>query len=65
MAPQDHRRCTIRRGETDDEDLRAAIGRRVVEDLGKTLRPAAVVVVPALPRTALGKLTDAKIAPTP
>jgi acetyl-CoA synthetase len=48
--------CTIRPGETDDPDLRAAIGRRVVEDLGKTLRPEAVVVVPALPKTRSGKI---------
>ena len=47
---------TLRPGETDDEDLRAAIGRRVVEDLGKTLRPEAVVVVPALPKTRSGKI---------
>jgi acetyl-CoA synthetase len=48
--------CTIRRGETDDDELRAAIGRRVVEDLGKTLKPEAVVVVPALPKTRSGKI---------
>ena len=48
--------CTLRRGETDDDELRAAIGRRVVEDLGKTLRPEAVVVVPALPKTRSGKI---------
>jgi acetyl-CoA synthetase len=48
--------CTIRRGETDDADLRAAIARRVVEDLGKTLKPEAVVVVPALPKTRSGKI---------
>jgi acetyl-CoA synthetase len=48
--------CTIARGETDDADLRAAIGRRVVEDLGKTLKPEAVVVVPALPKTRSGKI---------
>jgi acetyl-CoA synthetase len=48
--------CTIRRGETDDQDLRAAIGRRVVQDLGKTLRPEAVAVVPALPKTRSGKI---------
>jgi acetyl-CoA synthetase len=47
---------TLRRGETDDDELRAAIGRRVVEDLGKTLRPEAVVVVPALPKTRSGKI---------
>ena len=45
-----------RPGETDDPELRAAIGRRVVEDLGKTLRPEAIVVVPALPKTRSGKI---------
>ncbi|HEU4918372.1 MAG TPA: AMP-binding protein, partial [Candidatus Limnocylindrales bacterium] len=48
--------CTLRRGATADDDVRAAIGRRVVEDLGKTLRPEAVVVVPALPKTRSGKI---------
>ena len=48
--------CTLRRGETADDDVRAAIGRRVVDDLGKTLRPEAVVVVPALPKTRSGKI---------
>jgi acetyl-CoA synthetase len=48
--------CTVRRGETDTPDLRAAISRRVVEDLGKPLRPDAVVIVPALPKTRSGKI---------
>jgi acetyl-CoA synthetase len=48
--------CTLRQGETDDDELRAAIGRRVVEDLGKTLRPEAIVVVPGLPKTRSGKI---------
>ncbi|HEY8987927.1 MAG TPA: AMP-binding protein, partial [Candidatus Limnocylindrales bacterium] len=48
--------CTLRPGETDDTELRAAIGRRVVEDLGKTLKPEIVVVVPALPKTRSGKI---------
>ncbi|HLO36479.1 MAG TPA: hypothetical protein VK194_10370, partial [Candidatus Deferrimicrobium sp.] len=48
--------CTLRRGETDDEELRGAIIRRVVDDLGKTLRPETVVVVPALPKTRSGKI---------
>ncbi len=48
--------CTLRRGETDLPDLRAAIGRRVVQDLGKTLKPEAVIVVPALPKTRSGKI---------
>jgi acetyl-CoA synthetase len=47
---------TLRGGEADGDDLRAAIGRRVVEDLGKTLRPEAVVAVPALPKTRSGKI---------
>ncbi|HEV8546663.1 MAG TPA: AMP-binding protein [Candidatus Limnocylindrales bacterium] len=48
--------CTIQPGESDDPELRAAIGRRVVEDLGKTLRPEAIVIVPALPKTRSGKI---------
>jgi acetyl-CoA synthetase len=48
--------CTIAKGETDDDELRAAIGRRVVADLGKTLKPEAVVIVPALPKTRSGKI---------
>jgi acetyl-CoA synthetase len=48
--------CTLRRGETADEDLAAAVGRRVVADLGKTLKPEAVVFVPALPKTRSGKI---------
>ncbi|HUQ78357.1 MAG TPA: AMP-binding protein [Patescibacteria group bacterium] len=48
--------CTIARGETDDDELRAAIGRRVVADLGKTLKPEAVVIVAALPKTRSGKI---------
>jgi acetyl-CoA synthetase len=48
--------CTLRRGETDDGELRASIARRVVADLGKTLRPEAILVVPALPKTRSGKI---------
>jgi acetyl-CoA synthetase len=48
--------CTLRRGENDDDELRAAIARRVVEDLGKTLRPEAVAIVAALPKTRSGKI---------
>jgi len=48
--------CTIARGETDDEALRAAISRRVVADLGKPLKPEAVVIVAALPKTRSGKI---------
>ncbi|HET7029001.1 MAG TPA: AMP-binding protein [Candidatus Limnocylindrales bacterium] len=48
--------CTIRAGQTDDDALRASIGRRVVDDLGKTLKPEAVAIVPALPKTRSGKI---------
>jgi acetyl-CoA synthetase len=48
--------CTLRPGEVDDEGLRIAVAGRVVDDLGKTLRPEAVVVVPALPKTRSGKI---------
>jgi len=48
--------CTIRRGEVADDELRAAIARRVVEDLGKTLKPEAVAIVAALPKTRSGKI---------
>jgi acetyl-CoA synthetase len=48
--------CTVRPGEVDDADLRDAIASRVVADLGKTLRPETVVVVPALPKTRSGKI---------
>ena len=48
--------ATLRRGESDDEALRTSIAQRVVEDLGKTLKPEAVVVVPALPKTRSGKI---------
>jgi acetyl-CoA synthetase len=48
--------CVLRRGETDSPELRAAIGGRVVEALGKTLRPEAVHVIPALPKTRSGKV---------
>jgi acetyl-CoA synthetase len=48
--------CTLRARETDDDALRTAIAGRVVEDLGKTLRPEAIAVVPALPKTRSGKI---------
>lgn len=48
--------CVLRPGETDDEALRASIGARVADELGKVLRPEAVVVVPELPRTRSGKI---------
>jgi acetyl-CoA synthetase len=48
--------CVLRPGETDDPELRAAIGARIVEELGKALRPEAVEVVGALPKTRSGKV---------
>jgi acetyl-CoA synthetase len=48
--------CVLRKGETDDDGLRAAIGVRVVAEMGKALKPEAVVVVPELPRTRSGKV---------
>jgi acetyl-CoA synthetase len=48
--------CTLRAGEIDDEALRADIVRRVVTDLGKTLKPETVAIVAALPKTRSGKI---------
>jgi acetyl-CoA synthetase len=48
--------CVLRRGETADADMRAAIIARVGEQLGKALRPEAVEVVPELPKTRSGKV---------
>lgn len=48
--------CVLRRGETDDPELRAAISARVVAEMGKALRPDAVHCVPALPKTRSGKV---------
>jgi acetyl-CoA synthetase len=48
--------AVLRPGERDDEALRDAIGRRVATELGKPLRPEAVVIVPALPKTRSGKV---------
>jgi acetyl-CoA synthetase len=48
--------CVIRPGETDDEDLRAAIGRQVVAEMGKALKPETIVIVPELPKTRSGKV---------
>jgi acetyl-CoA synthetase len=48
--------CVLRPGETDTPDLRAAIGARVANELGKALRPEAVEAVPALPKTRNGKI---------
>jgi acetyl-CoA synthetase len=48
--------CVLRRGETDDAGLRAAITRTVVAEMGKALKPEAIVVVPELPKTRSGKV---------
>ena len=46
----------LRPGETDDSELRRSISDRVVEDMGKGLRPEAILVVSDLPRTRSGKI---------
>ncbi|HYI22971.1 MAG TPA: hypothetical protein VEX62_10080, partial [Candidatus Limnocylindrales bacterium] len=46
----------LRPGESDDPDLRRAISDKVVEQMGKALRPEAVYVVTDLPRTRSGKV---------
>jgi acetyl-CoA synthetase len=46
----------LRPGELDDPDLRASVSEKVVEQLGKALRPEAVHVVSDLPRTRSGKV---------
>ncbi|MFO1540466.1 MAG: AMP-binding protein [Chloroflexota bacterium] len=48
--------CVLRRGVTDDPDLRAAIATRVASEMGKALRPETVVCVAALPKTRSGKV---------
>lgn len=48
--------CVLRPGETDDEGLRASIGRTVTDQLGKPLKPERVVVVRSLPKTRSGKV---------
>jgi acetyl-CoA synthetase len=48
--------CVLRPNETDDAGLRAAISAQVVAQMGKALKPEAVVVVPLLPRTRSGKV---------
>ena len=48
--------CVLRHGETDDEGLRAAVSARVVEQMGKALKPEAIMVVPMLPKTRSGKV---------
>ncbi|MEP7360898.1 MAG: AMP-binding protein [Chloroflexota bacterium] len=46
----------LRPGETDDPELRRSISDRVVEEMGKALRPEAIHVVGDLPRTRSGKI---------
>jgi acetyl-CoA synthetase len=46
----------LRPGETDDEELRRSVSDKVVEEMGKALKPEAVFVVSDLPRTRSGKL---------
>ena len=46
----------LRPGESDDEDLRRSVSDKVVEQMGKALRPEAVYVVSDLPRTRSGKI---------
>jgi acetyl-CoA synthetase len=48
--------CVLHPGETDDDELRAAIGRTVAAELGKPLKPEVVAVVRALPKTRSGKV---------
>ena len=46
----------LRPGESDDADLRRSISDKVVEQMGKALRPEAVHVVTDIPRTRSGKV---------
>jgi acetyl-CoA synthetase len=46
----------LRPAETDDPDLRRSISNRIVEEMGKALRPEAIHVVSDLPRTRSGKI---------
>jgi acetyl-CoA synthetase len=48
--------CVLRPGETDDDALRASIGRRVADELGKPLKPEVVAIVSSLPKTRSGKV---------
>jgi acetyl-CoA synthetase len=48
--------CVLRPNETDDPDLRASISGRVVAEMGKALKPEAVIVVALLPKTRSGKV---------
>jgi acetyl-CoA synthetase len=46
----------LRPGERDDSELRRSISDKVVEQMGKALRPEAIHVVGDLPRTRSGKV---------
>jgi acetyl-CoA synthetase len=48
--------AVLRPGVADDDGLRADIGARVAAELGKPLRPEAVEIVRALPKTRSGKV---------
>ena len=48
--------CVLHPGQTDDAELRGAIGRSIAEVLGKPLRPEVVTVVRSLPKTRSGKV---------
>ena len=48
--------AVLRPGVTDDDGLRADIGARIAGELGKPLRPEAVEIVRALPKTRSGKV---------
>ena len=48
--------CVLRRGETDEQDLRSAIAATITAELGKPLKPEVVAVVRALPKTRSGKV---------
>ena len=48
--------CVLRPGVSDDDGLRSSISSKVVEQMGKPLKPETVVIVPALPKTRSGKV---------
>jgi acetyl-CoA synthetase len=48
--------AVLRPGVRDDDGLRADISARIAAELGKPLRPEAVEIVPALPKTRSGKV---------
>ncbi len=48
--------CVPRPGTTWDELIAREVGELVIHDLGKPVRPRAVVAVPDLPRTRSGKI---------